>query len=197
MSKASATLEALFVSKVRIKVLRFLLLNPNTKLHLRGIVREIEEEINAVRRELSRLEEVGIVASEEVGSKKFFQVSKDSVFYFELLTMSHKAFGLGGNIIKAKTLLGEVKFALLTEDYLKQNRTGSQKIDLVVIGTINVQKLTEIVEEAEQKLGHEIFYTVFSEREFFLKKKRRDPFVIDIIQQRNVLLVGSYEELIA
>ncbi len=197
MSKASATLEALFVSKVRIKVLKFLLLNPNTKLHLRGIVREIEEEINAVRRELARLEEVGIVTSEELVSRKYFLVNKESVFYQELLSMAHKAFGLGGKIIKSRNQLGEVKFALLTEDYLKQEHTGTQKVDLVVIGNIHVPKLTEIVEQAEQKLGQEIFYAVFSEREFYLKKKRRDPFVMDIIVKRNVLIIGNYEELIA
>lgn len=197
MGRASLTLEALLVSKVRIKVLKFFLLQPDVKLHLRGIVREIDEEINAVRRELTRLEEVGIVISEEEGSKKFFQQNKESVYYYELLIMMHKAFGLGGKLIRANKSLGEVKFALLTEDYLKQTHTSSQKIDLVVVGTIDLPKLTELVEQAEQKLEREIFYTVMTEREFFLKKKRRDPFVLNILTQRIVLLIGSYEELIS
>lgn len=197
MTRAASTLEALLVSKVRIKVLKFFLLQPSVKLHLRGIVREIDEEINAVRRELSRLEEVGIVTSEETGSKKFFQQNKNSVYFYELLSMMHKAFGLGGNLIRARKALGEIKYALLTEDYLRQTHSNTQKIDLVVVGSVNLPKLTELVEEAEQQLNHEIFYTVMSDREFFLKKKRRDPFIMNILTQRNVLLVGDPDELIS
>lgn len=197
MSKAEKILESLFVSKVRIKVLKYLLLQPNSRLHLRGISREINEEINAVRRELVRLEEIGMVKSEESSAKKYFMANKDSVFYFDLLSIFHKSFGLGGNIIKSNIQIGGVKFALLTEDYLKQSHTSSQKLDLIVVGNINIPKLTELVEEAEKNLNAEIFYTVMTEREFFLKKKRRDPFVISIIMQRNVLLIGSYEELIS
>lgn len=195
MGIASSTLEALLVSKVRIKVLKFFLLQPEVKLHLRGIVREINEEINAVRRELTRLEEIGVVISEEVGSKKVFQQNKDSVYYYELLSMMHKAFGLGGKIIKEHESLGDVKFAILTEDYLNQTHNNSQKIDLVVIGSIDLPALTQIVEKAEKTLSREIYYTVMSEREFFLKKKRRDPFILNILTQRIVLLIGSYEEL--
>jgi len=185
------------ISKVRIKVLKFFLLQPDVKLHLRGIVREINEEINAVRRELFRLEEVGIVTFEQEGSKKLFTLNKDSVFHTELLSMMHKAFGLGGAVIRAQKSLGEVKFAVLTQDYLRQARSGSQAIDLVVIGNVNLTKLTELIEQIERKLNKEIFYTVFSEREFFLKKKRRDPFVMNIISRGNILLIGNYDELVS
>lgn len=197
MFNTEQILEAIFVSKVRIKVLKFFLLQPDARLHMRGIVREIEEEINAVRRELLRLEENGIVKSEEDKGRKFFEINKESIFYSELLGIFHKTFGLGGNIIKAGSEIGKVKFALLTQDYLKQTHTGPQKIDLVVVGDIDIPKLTKLVEEAEKILNIEIFYTVMPEREFFLKKKRRDPFVSQIILQKHVLLIGNYEDLIS
>lgn len=191
------TLESLFVSKVRIKVLQFFMLNPEARIHMRGLVREIEEEINAVRRELVRLEEIGVVLSEDEVSKKYFQVNKDSPFFHEFQSIFHKSFGLGGRIIQSAPEIGQVKFALLTEDYLKQTHTGPQKIDLVVVGNIDVPKLTELVEEAEKARDTEIFYTVLSEREFLLKRKRRDPFIVNIILQRHVLLVGNYDDLIS
>lgn len=190
-------LESLFVSKVRIKVLQFFMLNPEARIHMRGLVREIEEEINAVRRELVRLEEIGVVLSEDEVSKKYFQVNKDSPFFHEFQSIFHKSFGLGGRIIESAPQIGQVKFALLTEDFLKQTHTGPQKIDLVVVGNIDVPKLTELVEEAEKAKNTEIFYTVLSEREFLLKRKRRDPFIVNIILRRHVLLVGNYDDLIS
>lgn len=197
MSKATSALDALFVSKVRIKVLKFLLLRQDKKLHLRGIVREISEEINAVRRELSRLEEVNIVISESESSKKFFFINRESVYYEDLLIMMHKAFGLGGKIIGRRNQLGEVKFAILTHDFLNPPEKAGQQIDLVVVGNIILPKLTELIEEVQQSLKREINYTVLSEREFFLKKKRRDPFVYNTVLHRHILLIGDHEELIS
>ncbi len=190
-------LEYLFVSKVRIKVLKYFMLNPDARIHMRGLVREIEEEINAVRRELVRLEEIGIVKSEDEVSKKFFQSNKENPFYHELQSILHKSFGLGARIIKEAPEIGQVKFALLTDDYLKQKHSGSQKIDLILIGNVDLPKLSQIVEEMEKKLEYEIYYTVMTDREFFLKKKRRDPFITNIILQRHVLLIGNYDDLIS
>lgn len=190
-------LESLFISKVRIKVLQFFMLNPEARIHMRGLVREIEEEINAVRRELVRLEEIGVVIAEDEVSKKYFQVNRESPFFHEFQSIFHKSFGLGGRVIESAPEIGQVKFAILTEDYLKQKHTDPQKIDLVVVGNIDVPKLTELVEEAEKMQNTEIFYTVLSEREFFLKRKRRDPFIVNIILRRHVLLVGNYDELIS
>lgn len=197
MSKATSVLDALFVSKVRIKVLKFLLLRQDKKLHLRGIVREISEEINAVRRELSRLEEVNIVTSEHVGAKKFFVINTESVYYPDLLIIFHKAFGLGGKIIENKNNLGEIKFAVLTKDFLMPKASSAQNIDLVVVGNVVLGKLTEVIEEVQKNLDREINYTVLSEREFFLKKKRRDPFVYNMILHRHILLIGDHEEIIS
>lgn len=197
MPKAENILESLFVSRVRIKVLKYLLLHTKTSIHMRGLVREIEEEINAVRRELLRLEEMGVVTSEETGGKKLFQINEESIFYFDLLSIFHKTFGLGKSVIDLCSQMGGVKFALLTEDYLKQVHVGPQKIDLVVIGEADLNELGKTVENTEKILGIEIFYTVMSEREFLLKKKRRDPFVTQMLLKRHVLLIGNFNELIS
>ena len=49
-------LKNLFISKVRISILTVFLSNINTPYHVRGLVRMLDEEINAVRRELINLE---------------------------------------------------------------------------------------------------------------------------------------------
>ena len=51
-------------SKVRIKVLKLFLSDVSEMYHVRGIVRETKEEINAVRRELGRLEKAGFLKKE-------------------------------------------------------------------------------------------------------------------------------------
>ena len=50
-----AELADIITYKVIIKVLELFLSNLDEKYHVRGIVREVKEEINAVRRELERI----------------------------------------------------------------------------------------------------------------------------------------------
>ena len=45
-------LEDLIISRVRVKMLSLFLSHPGTIFHVRDIVRKVDEEINAVRREL-------------------------------------------------------------------------------------------------------------------------------------------------
>ena len=53
-------LEDLIISRVRVKMLQLFLGSPGTIFHVRDIVRRVDEEINAVRRELGHMEESGM-----------------------------------------------------------------------------------------------------------------------------------------
>ena len=49
--------------------------------HVREIVRRVDEEINAVRRELARMEKFGMVTSEWRANRRFYTFRKDYRFY--------------------------------------------------------------------------------------------------------------------
>jgi len=106
-------LNNLFVSKVRIKAVKYFLFNPDVPIHLRGAVREFKEEINAVRREMSRLEEIGFITSESRGNRKYFLMNKDHPYMPELMGMFHKTFGIGGSILQNLEKLGNIQFVIL------------------------------------------------------------------------------------
>ena len=70
-------LKKLFISKVRVNILSIYMTNLAASHHVRGLVRLIDEEINAVRRELLNLESAEILKSKKVGnlfSKKIHRV---------------------------------------------------------------------------------------------------------------------------
>jgi hypothetical protein len=196
MKDLKKAVEYLFVSKVRIKIIRLFFLHPDVPYHIRGVVREIGEEINAVRRELLRLELINLLKSERKGNRLYFTLLDDFPFYNELLSMVYKTFGLGGEILRCKKELGEVKYALLTRAYTKGIRTSMQDIDFVIIGKVNVPALTAAVQRAERQTGREINYTVLRESEFVLRKKRRDAFITGILQGSKVMLIGDEDDLV-
>lgn len=196
MKDLKKCLDYLFISKVRIKVIRLFFLHPDVPYHIRGVVREIGEEINAVRRELLRLEEINLLKSERKGNRLYFNLLDDFPFYNELLSMVYKTYGLGGEILRCKEELGDVKYALLTKAYTKGIKTGVQDIDLVLVGKVNLSALTAAVQRAERQTGREINYTVLKESELVLRKKRRDSFVLSILQGSKVMLIGDEDELV-
>ena len=57
------SIEALFGSKTRVKLLNLFLTNPDKSFYVREITRLIDEQVNSVRRELKNLEEFKVVKS--------------------------------------------------------------------------------------------------------------------------------------
>ncbi|MBN1331514.1 nucleotidyltransferase domain-containing protein [Candidatus Dojkabacteria bacterium] len=190
------SIDFLMISKVRIKSLRYFFFNPDMPIHLRGAVRKFKEEINAVRRELNRLEEVKILTTEKRGNRKYYAVNKEHPYFEVLLALMHKTFGLGGDLLKSISKLGDVKFILLTSSYTKGAALKPHDVDLVVVGDVNIDLLSEIVGLAEKKLGKEVNYTVLTENDFDLRKKRRDSFVAELVMGDHILVYGDKVQFI-
>lgn len=189
-------LEHLFISKVRIKTLKYFVMNPGASIHLRGAVREFDEEINAVRRELNRLEETNIIACENKGNRKYYKANLDHSFYNDITSIFHKVFGLGGELISMHKKIGEISFAFLTPAFTKGIVMGSQHVDLVVVGDIDLEMLEEVVKTHQAKLQREIHYMVLKNNEFALRKRRKDQIMLDLLCQDITLLIGNFEELV-
>ncbi|MCX6724543.1 MAG: transcriptional regulator, partial [Candidatus Shapirobacteria bacterium] len=62
-------LQDLMVSKVRVKLLQTFLSQPKEMFYIRQLVRLLSEEINAIRRELQRMERLGMVKKENRGNR--------------------------------------------------------------------------------------------------------------------------------
>lgn len=189
-------LEELFVSKVRVKILQLFLTSLNELFHVREIVRRVDEEINAVRRELSRMEKFGMVTSEWRANRRLYRFRKDYVFFYELLSLVSKSTGLGGAIIKNKGKLGRIKFAFISTRFLIGEKSGSSDVDVLVVGQIVLPELQAIIADEQVKRENEINYSFMDEAEFKFRVRRRDPFILRVLIQPKVMLIGFEDELL-
>jgi len=195
-TKIAKIIESLFISKVRVKALEYFMLNPDKEIHLRGAVREFSEEVNAVRRELERLAECGILKATNKGNRKYFELNGTNPVVNEMIAIFQKSSGLGLEIMESKNKLGNIEYAFLTPSFTKGIFMGVQIIDLVVIGDVDLDELARIVKKYQEKLNREIHYMVLKSSEFLLKKRRRDQLIIDLLMQDNVLLIGNRDEFV-
>ena len=189
-------LRDIIVSKVRIKLLEIFLSHPEEIYYVRQLVRELKEEINAVRRELSRMEKAGMVQKENRANRVYYWFNPEYLFYGDLLGMVNKTVGLGGAIIKNKNHLGKIRFALLSGRFARHLPIKEGKVDLLIIGEVNLPELSRIVREEETPLGREINYSVMTKAEFDFRKKRRDPFLLGILTGSRLMLIGDEEEFV-
>ena len=104
--------EDLITSKTRIKILHLFLGNLGEMFHVREIVRRVEEEINAVRRELLLLEKKGILNREARANRVYYSLDTSYPFFYDLIKVYAKESGLGRDIIKNRAKLGRIKFAI-------------------------------------------------------------------------------------
>lgn len=188
--------EDLITSKTRIKILHLFLGNLGEMFHVREIVRRVEEEINAVRRELLLLEKKGILNREARANRVYYSLDASYPFFYDLIKVYAKESGLGRDIIKNRAKLGRIKFAMLSGDFARNLENNGESVDLLVVGVVVLPELSLIIKKEEEVKKREINYTIMNEDEFNFRKSRRDPFISSIIHGSKVMLIGDEESLV-
>jgi DNA-binding transcriptional ArsR family regulator len=187
-------LKDLFVSEVRLKILKTMLVQPEKPYHVRALVRAVGTEINAVRRELSRLTGIGLLRKRQSGNRIYYSVNQASLYFPELLSLISKEEGLGADIIRNAKKLGDVDFVVLSRAFSRGRESTALDVDLFIVGSVNLPVLQSIIKFNEQKLGREINYTVMPSDEFVFRKRKNDSFISKILAQSRTMLVGDEEE---
>lgn len=193
-----ANLSDIITSKVRIKILELFFSNLSEMYHVRGIVRAVGEEINAVRRELDRLEKAGLLKKETRGNRLYYWTRDDYNFFGDLLSMAAKTTGLGAEIISNKKKVGKISFIMFSGKFVRRkDRKRDDEVDILVVGDIVLPELANLIRVEESKRGKEVNYTVMSREEFDFRKRRRDPFLLGILSGSRVMVAGDEESLVS
>lgn len=193
-----AQLSDIITSKVRIKVLELFFSNLKEMYHVRGVVREISEEINAVRRELDKMESDGILKKEPRGNRIYYWVRPDYPMFGDLVSIISKTTGLGAQIIQNKNKIGKVAYVMFSGSFVRgKQRHSDDNVDVLVVGDIVLPELAALIRSEESKRSREINYTVMSREELDFRKKRRDPFLLGILAGSRVMVIGDEEDLVS
>jgi len=190
-------LQDFITSKSRIKLVNVFLRSPFEMYHVRELVRRTSDEINAVRRELSFLESRGILDKEKRANRVYYYLSKNYPYYFDLLRLSAKIVGLGGEVIKNRAKLGKIKYAFLSGRFARRLEKKAEEVDFLMVGTVVLPEVAVIVRNEEVRLAAEINYTVMTEEEFSFRKERNDPFIQKVLAGSRIMLIGDEEAMLS
>ncbi len=187
-------LNKIFVSEVRVKILKLMLLNPEKPLHVRAIVRAVGAEINAVRRELENLASIDLFRKRQSSNRIYYTVNPEHPFFGDLLSLVAKENGIAGKLYKNLKNLGDVEYILLSKSFLRGRKSTALDVDLFIVGEIDTVFLEKIVKEEESRLNREINYSVMGSEEFMQRKRTMDQFIERIMSQGRAMIVGDEEK---
>jgi len=189
-------LKDLIISKVRVKLLEIFFARPNEIYHVRDLVRRTEEEINAVRRELAHMEQAGMVKKEPRGNRLYYWFNKNYLFYPELASMMAKTTGLGNEILKNKNKIGRLNFVMFSGKFVGKAERKPNEVDILIVGEVVIPELAALIKAEESRTQKEINYTVMTQEEFLFRKRRRDPFLMDVLGGSRVMIYGEESDLV-
>lgn len=152
-------LDTLVTSKTRIKLLVKFFLNSATRSYLRDLEAEFGESTNAIRQELNRFEEAGMLNSAMEGNKKIFFANTKHPLFGDVHNILLKFTGIDKVIENVLERLGGLNEAWLIGDFAKGK--DSPVIDIVLVGDdLNLEALLGYVTKAEELSGRRIRHLV-------------------------------------
>ena len=191
-----ANLTDFMVSRVRAKLIKIFLSRPTEMYYVRELTRAAKEEINAVRRELARMEERGMVKNEKRGNRLYYQFRDTYPFYGPLLEIVAKTTALGKTMIANRSKLGFIKFAFFSGRFVRGLKRKPTDVDLVVIGKVISPQLALIIKDHEEATGTEVNYSTMTEEEFRYRLSRKDPFITGILTEPRVMIIGDDVDMV-
>lgn len=188
-------IEQLFGSKTRVKLLQLFLANPGRSFYVRELTRKIDEQINSVRRELANLLGIGIIKSDSVNNKLYYEINQgykhfkalQSIFSVELPQQDVSP-ASQGDLLKRLQAVGSFDIVIATGALIGQE--GSD-IDLTLVGSSNKQKLEKLIKTVELEEGNPIRYTVIAESEFKYRLDIKDRFIATLLAGRHTVLTDE------
>jgi DNA-binding transcriptional ArsR family regulator len=78
-------LDALITSRTRARLLDLLIKEPSRRHYLRGLERELGESATPIRRELLRLERLGLLTASDEGNMRYYALNTQSPLYAQLV----------------------------------------------------------------------------------------------------------------
>ena len=188
-------LEHFIPSKTRRKILALFYSDITKIYHLRQISREVDEEINAVKRELDILEKSKFVIKEKRINKMIFTINQKHIFFDDFLRIFFKENHLIKDFTANQSKLGKVKLLTISKKLPLREKINPSEIYILLIGIVVAAEVNQIIKNNQHNFPYEINYSIMDEEEFLFRKKNNDPFIGTYLKQPQIVIVGSEDYL--
>jgi len=187
------SLEALFGSRERWRLIKMFLLNSEEKFTNKDVAARNKVDGRKIAGILAQLVKAGFLSTQTRGSKKTYFLNKYFSFVQELKNVVVKSnlYPQCESLGKIKGL-GEVQFSLISGVFVDNSKS---KTDLLVVGDlISNAKLKHLLEDLEAEMGREINYSLMSTSEFKYRINMFDKFVMELLEASHEVIINNMQK---
>ncbi len=165
-------LDVIVPSKTRLKLLIKLFFIKDNTAYIRGMEKEFHESVNAIRKEVNRLEKAGLINSEYEGKKKFFMANPKHPLYDDITRIVRTTVGIDQIIDRVTSQVGDLEVAYITGSFA--TGVDSDTIELVLVGKeLDTAYIDQLIKKAEKLIRRKIIYLIMTseQMEHFFKDR--------------------------
>jgi hypothetical protein len=209
-------LSKLFGSNSRVKILKAFLFHPDEQYYIRQLSRDLDLQVNSVRRELENLEDFGLLISESSNAqekksglaenknsdhsaftkatadrqeKKYYRVNKNFPLFEDIKGLIIKSQLLyKDDFTKDLLKTGSIKLLILAGVFVNDFKSPT---DVLIVGKVNKDKLLKVVVDLEKELGREINFTLLTAVEFKYRRDIADIFLYDLLEKEKIIVIDE------
>lgn len=190
--------DALF-SATQLQVLALLFGQPDRSFYATELIRLVGAGSGAVQRELSRLEQSGLVTVKRIGTQKHYQADPGSPLFNELRGIVQKTVALAEPLRTALAPFApKIVAAFVYGSVAKKRDTATSDIDLMVLSDgVSYAELFAALEPVAAQLGRPVNPTVYTRKQFARRRHEDATFIRRVLSQPKVWVIGSDDAIAA
>ena len=162
-------------------------------------MRELERRsgcsIGTIQTELAKLARLCLVLRRRDGNRLYYRASLEHPLYPELRGMVMKTVGVAGLLRESVENCAEVESAFIFGSVARGEETAGSDVDLMILGSIGLRKLSGILTGVSAKIGREINPHVMPVEEFVKRKREGEHFVSELVASPKILIKGHADDL--
>lgn len=176
-------------STVARKLLNYFFVNPSEILYVNELSRKLELDKRNLVKKIKELEKEGILKSQSRGNLKLYSINQNYPLYDEYRKIFIKTLGLEEDLRKILVHTEGLKAAYIYGSYARDKMDVHSDIDLLAIGNHDILLLQRKLNKLQREINREINVVNMDMREFKRRNKNKDPFVTDILKQKNIRII--------
>jgi len=191
MAHKSFPLEKIFGSRTRVKIIALFTTGISRPYYVREISRAVDERLNAVRRELNILHNIGMLSTYSSKRRKYFTINQDFVVMKELASIMKKIGPeIKDGLFKHIHRIGDVRYAAASGLFTGATESPT---DLLIVGRIDDAKLENFAKQVEHQIGQVITYTPITENEYRYRRNFNDVFLRQIFSRPYKVIINKLD----
>ncbi len=181
-------LENIFGSIARTKLLKFFSVHSEGKFFIKELAHSLDLGLPALRRELSHLEDFGLLKSLEKDNKKYYYTNREFSLFNEIKNLVFKGIGLEETVIANKMSKIPGLQLLIFTGVLTES---SAHTDVLIVGKVNKKNFIKHLSSIAEGFIEPLRYTFLSKADYLYRLDIVDKFIYDIWSNENIVIIDK------